>query len=421
MTRNQNPWEVRWRREAGTSVRGGQSASFVATSRDSGSKAFLKTLLRHRENNLRARRRFRREAVAYETLTGLGPPTLLDDNSETWLDSGRPMYMALEYIDGPNLQSYVQQHGPLVEVDSALACVGRLAEVLHSCHENNVTHRDVKPANIVLREGAPTEPVLVDFGLSFNDEGEDDLTRVGEEVGNRFLRLPEHAFGSRATGSDVTQLAGVLLYILTGIEPRVLVDQAGLMPHQRPEIRALLMERLEERQCLRLLRVLDRAFTPDLSARYGTAPDLVADLERAMTSNTNEGDDLDQLIAQVDDFATSRNLPALHALRTKLTGLQQKMNTTIIHFAEAKGLKRFAKGMKAHVTAEEQWATIELAIAVDDQQPNYAEFRLESRGPHEIGLLVAAEEVWRGDQPDQAFTDAVIKEVVKKFLSGQQA
>jgi serine/threonine protein kinase len=67
----------------------------------------------------------------------------------------------------------------------------------------NVTHRDIKPANVALRNDDITKPVLVDFGLSFNDSDADDLTRVGEEVGNRFLRLPEHAFGERGAASDV--------------------------------------------------------------------------------------------------------------------------------------------------------------------------------------------------------------------------
>ena len=78
----------------------------------------------------------------------------------------------------------------------------------------------------------------MDFGLSFNDAEEDDLTRVGEEVGNRFLRLPEHATGGRGAASDVTQLAGILIYSVSGCEPRVLLDKEYKMPHQRLPARA---------------------------------------------------------------------------------------------------------------------------------------------------------------------------------------
>src|SRR4051794_13599634 len=91
------PWQERWLRQDRTQTRGGQSVSFVAVARtDSRVRAFVKTLHGHRLKDARARARFRREAVAYETLDGLGPPRLLDDNADAWRDLGIPMYMALE-------------------------------------------------------------------------------------------------------------------------------------------------------------------------------------------------------------------------------------------------------------------------------------------------------------------------------------
>lgn len=72
-----------------------------------------------------------------------------------------------------------------------------------------------------------TRVVWVDFGISFNHTEDDDLTRVNEEVGNRFLRLPEHAPRGSSPVSDVTQLAGLVLWVLTGVEPRALQDEAA--------------------------------------------------------------------------------------------------------------------------------------------------------------------------------------------------
>jgi len=77
------PWETRWRRDDTRSFRGGQGISFVATATDgSGRRAFIKTLQRRRD--MRARARFRREAAAYETLAGLGPPRLIENNADSW-------------------------------------------------------------------------------------------------------------------------------------------------------------------------------------------------------------------------------------------------------------------------------------------------------------------------------------------------
>ena len=414
------PWDERWAREGRGRFQGGQSVSFSAIARDDSSvRAFVKTLRQDRLKDARARGRFRREAVAYETLAGLGPPRLLDDNADTWRDLGGPMYMALEYIDGVDFQKIIQRNGA-VGVEDAMACTRELAVVLHRCHQNNVTHRDVKPANVVLRNNDVAAPVLVDFGLSFNDADEDDLTRVGEEVGNRFLRLPEHAFGERGSASDVTQLAGVFVYILTGLEPRVLIDQSGLKPHQRPEGRAALATLLDGRRLLRVMSVLDKAFATELSVRFASAPDLIDALERAMEADHDGGDDLEQLLAQVGEFAERRNLPALHARREKLRAWLRTVESTVQQFATANGLERSQTGFSAQATADEEWAETRLAVGVaGNRDHNFVLYRIESRGPGDYVLHADGEQIWRGDSVDQAFTDAVTTVAAQRFLSSQ--
>lgn len=415
------PWEERWHREQGPSFRGGQGASFVAKSREDGeTRAFVKTLHRHRERDRKARARFRREAVAYETLAGLGPPALYDHNADTWTDLGQPMFMVLEYIDGPNLSSFIGAHGP-VGLDAATECVRKLSTVLHNCHQNNVTHRDVKPANIVLRDGEVTQPVLVDFGLSFNDESEDDLTQVGEEIGNRFLRLPEHAFGGRGAGSDVTQLAGVFLFLLTGCEPRVLIDQSGLMPHQRPGAGDALSEALTDRQRLRILRVFDRAFIPELTARFTTAQELVAQIDRAMATDSQDDGNFDRLMAQMSDFVQSRNLQALGTRREKLDRFLGLIDGVVQSFAKSKGMMRWQSNWASTATAEDEWATVKMALTADSGQPRrWTAYRIEPRGPSEYVVLIDGDEAWRGSEWDPSLKDAVVGAAVRTFLAGQR-
>jgi eukaryotic-like serine/threonine-protein kinase len=95
-------------REEAAPFRGGQGISFGARAADgSGPRVFIKTLRPNRVRDLRARRRFKREVGAYETLADLGLPRLLDHNAETWEDRRTPMYMATELIDGVNLQTLV--------------------------------------------------------------------------------------------------------------------------------------------------------------------------------------------------------------------------------------------------------------------------------------------------------------------------
>src|SRR5450755_608564 len=212
-------------------VQGGQGHSYQARDKSNGSLVFVKEL--KRRNSAVARKRFRREVTAYETVAGTGLPALIYDNSSEWQIPSVPLFMVLEWIDGLSLRQKVSQDGP-VSLQDAAVCVIAIGKMLSECHAAGVTHRDIKPANVMLRRGALSTPVLVDFGLSFNDAQLDDVTRV-EEVGNRFLRLPEHAAegNSRSHLSDVTQLAGLFFYCLTSREPRVLSDEEGHAPHQR--------------------------------------------------------------------------------------------------------------------------------------------------------------------------------------------
>ena len=83
-------------------------------------------------------------------------------------------------------------------------------------HASGVGHRDIKPDNIILRSGICASPVLIDFGLTFNvHDEEEDLTPDWQQVGNKFLSLPEHAMFSqnkRDLRSDLTSCVGLLYF-----------------------------------------------------------------------------------------------------------------------------------------------------------------------------------------------------------------
>jgi serine/threonine protein kinase len=416
-------WEDRWVRDDSGKFRGGQSISFVArpTAGD-GPPVFIKTLRRVRD--LRARRRFKREVGAYEALAGLGLPELFDHNAETFQDARTPMYMAMELIDGINLQDFIQR-GERPSVEAALACVRELAEVLNRCHESDVAHRDVKPANVVLRGNDITKPVLVDFGLSFNHADDElaEVTEQNEEVGNRFLRLPEHSTGGRARASDVTQLAGIFIYIITGHEPRVLRDEFDQMPHQRPEARNAFVNLLAPRQILRLMSVFDRAFAHDLSTRYASAPELISALERAMQIDQEGGDDYEQLLARVDEIAVSQGLPDLAARRKSIEQLTNSIVRIFQDFALSRGLqwaRRTTSGqVYVHVTSDEAWQQASLSVHAPDGAGTFAMYRVERRGASEHVVLVDGEEIWRGPSTNELLNKAIQMAAAKQFLATQ--
>ena len=113
--------------------------------------------------------------------------------------------------------------------------------------------------------------MLIDFGQTFNvDDRSEPTTYAGQQVGNRFLALPEHATTSgnkRDLRSDLTFCCGILLFTLTGAEPAVLADEQHRMPHQREAARAAL-DLLPEPTKSRVLNAFDVGFQLGLDRRW---------------------------------------------------------------------------------------------------------------------------------------------------------
>lgn len=75
-------------------------------------------------------------------------------------------YLVMEYFEGETLERYVKDHGP-VDQNDFKQLGAKIAEALQAAHEKGIIHRDVKPANILLRRnGLDWEIRLIDFGLA---------------------------------------------------------------------------------------------------------------------------------------------------------------------------------------------------------------------------------------------------------------
>lgn len=72
--------------------------------------------------------------------------------------------MVMEYIEGQDLASYLDDREVLSE-EEALRITRQVGDALSYVHNQGFLHRDVKPANIILRRGS-LDAVLIDFGLA---------------------------------------------------------------------------------------------------------------------------------------------------------------------------------------------------------------------------------------------------------------
>lgn len=216
-------------------------------------------------------------------------------------------WLAVEYVAGPDLRSFVTEHGPLPVAETA-SLGALLAEGLLTVHEAGLLHRDLKPQNILLGEYGPK---LIDFGLAVLAERRSMLTATGFVVGSVLCMPPEQARGEHrlTSAADVYALGAVLLYAATGhypytgagwqavalrIEDRATPpDLSGLPSELRPVVEPMLAYDPEARPALGqvtdgLVQVIrDRGLTPAQAKRRLTdrtpvelLPDLPAQPER---------------------------------------------------------------------------------------------------------------------------------------------
>ncbi|MFE3071413.1 protein kinase [Streptomyces sp. NPDC059247] len=127
------------------------------------------------------------------------------------VDAGEGTYpwLVMELVTGGSLQDRLDR-GPLAPAEAA--ALGReLLSALRAAHERDIEHRDVKPANVLLRPDG--RPVLTDFGIAAIREST-VLTASGSIIGSPDYMAPERIRGNAGSGpaADLWSL-GMLLYV----------------------------------------------------------------------------------------------------------------------------------------------------------------------------------------------------------------
>lgn len=125
--------------------------------------------------------------------------------------------IVMEYVQGESLRARIRRLGPLPLSDVA-RLGSQIADGLAAAHDQKVTHRDVKPANILLMEETD-EVRITDFGLA-HAEGASRLTRSGTLLGTPRYMSPEQARGDKTgPASDLFCLGSVLYTMCVGRAP----------------------------------------------------------------------------------------------------------------------------------------------------------------------------------------------------------
>jgi len=220
---------------------GGMATVWEATDTKLGRTVAVKVLsdaLAHDDEYLA---RFRREAKLAAGLNHPGLVNVFDVQAET----ERP-YLVMEHVTGGTLADRLKQAEPL-DTD---ALASDLLDALGYIHRAGIVHRDVKPANVLLRDDS--RACLTDFGVASLQDAT-RITQTGQIPGTKSYMAPELLEGEPA--SELTDLysCGVLLREAAGqaggsARLIALADElAAPDPAQRPATAEVAAERLEAR------------------------------------------------------------------------------------------------------------------------------------------------------------------------------
>jgi TolB-like protein/tRNA A-37 threonylcarbamoyl transferase component Bud32 len=253
---------------------GGMGVIYRARQRHSRRIVAVKRVLSYRADSHGALQRFRREAQA---VASLDHPNILPIYEVSESEDGLPFF-SMKFAEKGSLRENVAslRDGPR----KCVRLMAKVARAVEYAHSRGVLHRDLKPGNILLDDR--DEPLVSDFGLAKLLDANNDLTRSLTTFGTAGFIAPEQAGGAAAdftAAADVYSLGAVLFNLLAGRPPFLGSNPVSVIRKasetQAPKLRSLApsLDRDLETICSRCLE-------RDPKARYQSAGNLAADLER---------------------------------------------------------------------------------------------------------------------------------------------
>ncbi|HET9598515.1 MAG TPA: serine/threonine-protein kinase [Anaeromyxobacteraceae bacterium] len=252
-------------------ARSGMASIFKAVDLDTNAAVALKIPHVQYESDIVFSERFRREQEVGQTLHHPNIVQVLTPRQQSRI------YLVMEFVEGRSLRAIMKSKEP-IPTALALSIARQVASALQYLHEQGVVHRDIKPENILLVEGERVK--ILDFGIAlFASERRLTWQGLSSTIGTPDYMAPEQIRGRRGDPRTDVHAVGTLLYEMLTCH----------LPWDSPNPRALLKSKVNEDPKPpsywvpgfdpRLEAIVLRALERDPRDRYGSARQLLADLE----------------------------------------------------------------------------------------------------------------------------------------------
>jgi serine/threonine protein kinase len=233
----------------------------------------------------------RREYVAHDDLnerflnearasSAIKSPRIVDTLDVGTLPDGAPFFV-MEYVEGETLAAMLDRDGA-IDLPRAIDIAKQMSEGLDAAHAAGVIHRDLKPENVFLApqpDGALFVKIF-DFGIAKVARARKRLTYAGAVFGTPHYMSPEQARGDEVDQrSDLYALGVMLFEMITGNVPfdgedplAVMSQHVDRVPPLMSSVRGVSVPPVVE-------AIVSRCLAKDARDRYGSAVELLADLE----------------------------------------------------------------------------------------------------------------------------------------------
>ena len=249
---------------------GGMANVYLAEDQELGRRVAIKILNDRHAGDDQFVARFRNEAKNAASLSHPNIVSIYDRG-----EAEGTYYIAMEYLDGKSLKELILERGP-APVSVAVDYARQILAALRFAHRNGLVHRDIKPHNVLVDGEGHVK--VTDFGIA--RAGASQMTEEGSIIGTAQYLSPEQARGTQVDQTSDLYSLGIVLYeMLTGAVPFTGDSPVEIaMKHLSATPEALSTQRADIPHALDM--VVLRALAKDPTARYPSADEMDADLER---------------------------------------------------------------------------------------------------------------------------------------------